>query len=311
MARIGVRSSMDRAARALTSFLAARSRADPTLRKVLEMNDALDLDAYFARIAYRGSRAPTLDTLHAITAAHVQSIPFENLDVLLGRPIGVDGESVFRKLVTERRGGYCFEQNGLLLQVLGALGFDVKPLSARVRLQRPRDFIPPRTHMFLRVEIDGVSWLTDVGFGGASLTSAIRLEADVAQTTPHDARRLVREGALWFHQVRYGDEWQDVYDFTTEEMPLIDRTVANWYTSAHPESHFRHRLIVARALPEGRRIALLNGDLTLRGSDGRGDTRAIATADELLAVLTESFGLHFAPGTRFGAPGAAGLPWPT
>src|SRR3954463_2712152 len=137
-----------------------------------------DFDAYFARIGYPGPRTPTLDVLHAITAAHAQSIPFENLDVLLGRPIELEVESLFRKLVTERRGGYCFEQNGLLLHVLGTLGFDAKPLSARVRLQRPRDFVPPRTHMFVRVEIDGEVWLTDVGVGGASLTSAIRLHAD-------------------------------------------------------------------------------------------------------------------------------------
>jgi N-hydroxyarylamine O-acetyltransferase len=268
----------------------------------------LDLDAYFARIDYHGPRTPTLDVLHAVTAAHAQSIPFEDLDVLLERPIELDTGSLVRKLVTERRGGYCFEQNGLFLEVLCALGFDARALSARVRLQRPRDFIPPRTHMFIRVDLDGEAWLTDVGVGGASLTSAIRLHAEGEQPTPHEPRRLVREEGKWFHQVRYGDAWHDVYELTGEEMPPIDRTVANWFTSTHPRSHFRDRLMVARALPEGRRVTLLNSELTVRARDGSADTRAIGSADELLDVLAESFGLHFAPGTRFGAPGASLLP---
>jgi N-hydroxyarylamine O-acetyltransferase len=115
------------------------------------MNFHVDLNAYFARIGYCGSREPTLSALHAITAAHVQSIPFENLDVLLGRHIDLEIGAVFRKLVQDYRGGYCFEQNGLFLHVLGVLGFDVSPISARVRLQHPRDYVPPRTHMFVRV----------------------------------------------------------------------------------------------------------------------------------------------------------------
>lgn len=261
-----------------------------------------DLDAYFARIGYRGARTPTLDVLHALSAAHTQSIPFENLDVLLGRPIEVETDAIFRKLVVDGRGGYCFEQNGLFLHVLCALGFDAKPLSARVRLQRPRDFVPPRTHMLVRVDLDGESWLADVGVGGASLTSAIRFR-EGEQPTAHESRRLVREGHLWFHQIRYGDEWHDVYELTSEEMPLIDRVVANWFTSTHPRSHFRDRLLVARALPEGRRVGLVNRELTLRERDGTSEKRMIHSADELLTVLHERFGLRFPANTRFGPEG--------
>src|SRR5579871_6842774 len=127
------------------------------------------LDAYFERIGYRGPREPTLATLNGVMAAHVESIPFENLDVLLGKPILIDEAALVRKLIHERRGGYCFEQNGLFLGVLEALGYQVTPISARVRLQRPRDYIPPRTHLFARVELEGESWLADVGVGGLSL----------------------------------------------------------------------------------------------------------------------------------------------
>jgi len=177
-----------------------------------------------------------------------------------------------------------------------------------VRYQRPRDFTPPRTHLFLRVELDGASWLADVGIGGLSLTSAIPLDDSGRELpTAHEPRRIVREGARLFHQVRFGAEWHDVCEFTLEEMPLIDRELANWYTSTHRDSHFRNRLVAARAAPGGVRHTLLNREFTTRHADGRAEVRPIASPDELLAVLAENFGLYFPPGTRFGP---AGSPWP-
>jgi N-hydroxyarylamine O-acetyltransferase len=266
-----------------------------------------ELDHYFTRIDYQGPREPTLPVLHALTAAHTRHIPFENLDVLLGRGIDLAADAVFDKLVTRKRGGYCFEQNGLFLRVLTALGFDVTPVSARVRLDRPRDFIPARTHMFVRVIVDGAAWISDVGVGGVSLTSAIRLESDLEQATPHEPRRIVREGDRFFHQVRFGSQWADVCEFSGEEMPPIDREVANWFTSAHPQSHFKNRLIAARAGDHGRRYTLLNAELKIREADGHATLVAIESADQLLALLAEHFDLRFEPGTRFGP---ANTPWP-
>jgi N-hydroxyarylamine O-acetyltransferase len=258
--------------------------------------NASDLDAYFARIAYTGPREPTLTTLHGITSAHTRSIPFENLDVILNRPIRLEPDAIIQKLVHERRGGYCFEQNGLLLDVLQSLEFRTAPLSARVRLQRPRDFTPARTHVFLRVEL-AESWLTDVGVGGLSLTSAIRLdESGAGQQTPHEPRRIVREAGRLFHQVLLGTEWNDVCEFTLEEMPLIDREVANWFTSAHPQSYFRNNLITAKAGPDGSRLTLLNNEFTIRQRGGKSETRPLATTSELLDVLGEYFGLHLPGG---------------
>jgi N-hydroxyarylamine O-acetyltransferase len=267
----------------------------------------IDLDNYFARVGYRGPVAPTLDVLHGIVSAHVQSIPFENLDVLLGQRIDLSPEALQRKLIAQRRGGYCFEQNGTLLLVLEAIGFQVTPLSARVRYQRPRDYTPPRTHLFLRVEIDGIPWLADVGVGSVSLACAIRFELDTVQDTPHEPRRIVRDDGRFFHQIRFGEEWLDVYEFTGEVMPPIDRELANWFTSTHPESHFRNRMIVARALPGGGRLTLLNRELTTRARDGSAAVRSIGSREELLAVLDQKFGLTFPAGTGF--PCAA-LDWP-
>lgn len=267
-----------------------------------------NLDDYFERIGYTGSRAPTLTTLHAITRAHTQSIPFENLDVLLGRRIHLDVDAVFEKLVHQRRGGYCFEQNGLLLHVLTELGFTVEPLSARGRWQRTRQEPSPRTHVFLRVEIDEDSWLTDVGFGGMSQTAAIRLSPFTEQSTPHEVRRVVKEGGLWFHQALLKGEWLDLFEFTLEAMPALDREIGNWFTSTHPQSHFRNRLIVARGLEGGRRLTLQNSELSLRAPSGQAETWQLTSPAELLQVLDEQFGLGFPEGTRFGPHGS---PWPT
>lgn len=265
----------------------------------------IDLDAYFDRIGYTGSREPTLATLDGLIFRHVQSIPFENLDVLLGRPIALDAASLQNKLIHERRGGYCFEQNGLFLLVLQSLGFDVAPISARVRWQRPRDFTPPRTHLFNRVELDGTSWLADVGVGGMSPSAALRLELDTEQPTPHEPRRLTKEGAIYFHQVRLGNEWQDICEFTLETMPPIDREVANWFTSTHPKSHFKSNLLVGRAAPNGGRVTLLDNKFTLRDANGKADTRMLASKPELLAVLAEHFGLRLNAAAQFNLPEAA------
>jgi N-hydroxyarylamine O-acetyltransferase len=269
----------------------------------------MDLAPYFRRIGYDGAREPTLATLHALTYAHSSSIPFENLDVLLGRRIGLDEQALFAKLVHGRRGGYCFEQNGLFLRVLETLGFRVAPLSARVQLDRPRDYLPARTHLFVRVELGGETYFTDVGVGSMSLTSALRFEFDREQVTPHEPRRIVREAGRYFHQVKLGAVWNDVCEFTLEEMPPIDREVANWYTSTHPDSGFRGRLIASRAAPEGRRITLLNDELKTRDASGHAAVTKISDPDALLHALHTNFGLAFDAGTRFGTPGEQ-KPWP-
>lgn len=266
------------------------------------MLSTADLAAYLDRVAYPGPTRPDRETLDALSRAHVAAIPFENLDVLLGRPISLDPAAVFDKLVHQRRGGYCFEQNGLFLEVLETLGFEVTPLSARVRIGRPRDFVPPRTHLLIRVTLPEGPRLVDVGVGALSLTGSIALEADVEQSTPHEPRRLVRDGSRWFHQARLGDVWSDVCELTLEEMPPIDRELANWYTSAHPASSFRSRLIVARSAPAGGRVTLADRELTLRAADGRGVGRVVASPEALLDVLRAQFGLVFPAGTRFSSP---------
>lgn len=262
------------------------------------MESAVDVDGYFARIGYAGPREPTLAALHSITRAHAETIPFENVDVLLGRPIRLEPAALYQKLVVDHRGGYCFEQNGLLLDVLTQLGFAVRPLSARVRVGvSDRSIDLPRTHLVLEVTIDGAIWITDVGVGSASLTAALRLVADVEQPTPHEPHRFVRADSRWYHQILRGGEWLDVYEFTGEPMPLIDRTVANWYTSMHPQSKFRRDLSVALARPDGQRVTLRDWEFSRYDRAGVINRRNVAGAGELLHVLRDEFGIDLPPGT--------------
>lgn len=275
--------------------------------RVAEANAvAVDLDGYFARIGYAGSRTATLAVLHAITRAHAQTIPFENVDVLLGRPIQLEPAAVYRKLVIDHRGGYCFEQNGLLLEVLTQLGFAVRPLSARVRVGvSDRSIDLPRTHLVLEVMLDGERWITDVGVGSASLTAALRFVADVEQATPHEPHRFVCADGKWYHQMLRGGEWLDVYEFTGKAMPLIDRSVANWYTSTHPQSKFRRGLSVALARPDGQRVTLRDFEFSRYARTGVVERRAVAGGDALLYVLRDEFGIDLPAGTDVHWPVAA------
>lgn len=265
-----------------------------------------DLAAYLARIGYTGARTPTLDTLHAVTWHQATTIPFENLDVLLGRPVALAPEAIAAKLVQARRGGYCFEQNNLLLLALRALGFHVTPIGARVRWQQPRDFVPPRTHLFLRVHFARGDWLTDCGLGAASLTGAIPLEFDRELPTPHEPRRLTNEGGRLFHQMKMGDTWADLCEFTLDELHPIDCEVANWWTSANPASRFKQDVAIGLALRDGTRKAIRGGTFTHRRGAEILHQRVIESANELLALLDEHFGLRFPADTRFGP---AGTPW--
>jgi N-hydroxyarylamine O-acetyltransferase len=252
------------------------------------------LTQYFARIGYQGVAENTLDVLHALTRAHAQTIPFENLDIYLKKPIQLEIEALFNKLVLAKRGGYCFEQNGLLLQVLLQLGFNARPLAARVRLRvTDRSEMPARTHLFIGVVLDGQQWITDVGVGGYSLTQALLWQENLEQVTPHDRRRLVCEDKRWFHQVWADDHWQDIYEFWGEQMPFSDQKVASWYTSTHPESSFTKQIMAARALPDGGRISLLEGTFKRHCLDGRVIARLVTTTDELRDVLLEQFSIRW------------------
>jgi N-hydroxyarylamine O-acetyltransferase len=212
----------------------------------------VDLDMYCTRIGYAGPRRPTLKTLRALLALQPASIPFEAIDALLDRGIDISPTAVDAKLLRGARGGYCFEQNGLLKRVLEALGFDVQGLLARVHwMASPGAALGPRTHMVLRVVVDGVPWLADAGFGGCVPTAPLRMDTSGPQATQHETFRVIPLGDGLLVQVMLDDEWASLYDFSGSVALDADYEMANWFTSTHPSSHFRQRLSVARTTPGG------------------------------------------------------------
>jgi N-hydroxyarylamine O-acetyltransferase len=258
----------------------------------------VDVEAYLERIGYSGDRDPSYAVLKALHRAHLQAIPFENLDIQLGRPILLDLESLEAKLVRGRRGGYCFEQNALFAAVLDRLGFTVTRLGARVRLGSAE--VRARTHMLLAVELDGVQWLADVGFGAAGILEPVLAEPGVSVDQNGWQHRVVEEKPGFVLQSFYEGKWRDLYAFTLEEQYPADYELGNYFTSTHPESRFVTQLTAQRIMADVR-FALTSTDLT-EIRPGATITTPVESDDALLEILAEWFGLAFPVGTRFRAP---------
>ncbi len=250
----------------------------------------VDLDAYFARIGYAGPRDASLATLAALHARHPAAIPFEAIDCVLDRGVDISPAAVDAKLIAGQRGGYCFEHNSLFARVLTVLGFEVEGLAARVRWNMPPGAPDqPRTHQVLKVRAEGQDWLVDVGFGGCVLTAPLRLVADTVQTTDHDAYRLRPIDGGFALEVRREAGWVPAYDISLVPCVPRDYEMANWFTSTHPSSHFRHNLLAALTTPEAR-YGLLFNRFTTRPRGGS-PTYEILDADGIERVLREVFGL--------------------
>jgi N-hydroxyarylamine O-acetyltransferase len=251
----------------------------------------LNLDAYFDRIGYAGVREPTLEVLRSLHSLHPAAIPFENLDPLLGRPVRLDLASLEAKLVGEKRGGYCFEQNGLLRGALETLGFAVTPLIARVVWMRAADQpLGPRNHMLLRVDIDGEPWIADVGFGGQIASAPLRLAPDIEQKTPEATFRFVRVNEAFELETLLPTGWTALHRFTLERAEQADYEVGNWFTSTHPDVIFTHNLLAQHLTPE-MRTSLFNTKLTRRRPDGDAEVVELANPEELARAMVEELGM--------------------
>lgn len=220
----------------------------------------LDLPAYLARIGLPAGTASDAEGLQQVQRAHRLAIPFENLDVALGRPIAIDSGAVFAKLVTSRRGGFCFEHNRLFGDALAALGFAARPLLARVWLGATD--VPPLTHCLSLVTVDGQEWIADAGFG-ASYDPVMPLVDGANATAPDGARfRLTRDDARGWVLDRDGPPgatdgraaepgWQRQYSFTTAPVVDADLALGSHWAATHPDSRFVRHRIVSLVLPHG------------------------------------------------------------
>jgi N-hydroxyarylamine O-acetyltransferase len=256
------------------------------------MTNDFRLNNYLARIGFDGKTEPDLATLTAIHVAHVNAIPFEGLDPLLRRPVKLDLASVQEKLVDNRRGGYCFEQNALLKAALETIGFEVTGFAARVRWMSPPDSpLGPKTHMLLKVDLPDGPYLADVGFGACLIDTPLRFQTDVEQRTAMGIFRLSKADGLFSLSAKRPAGWRTMYAFNEEPQIPADYELGSWFTSTSPLAPFTNVVIMQR-LSGDRRYKLVDRQFTIEARDGEVVAeRSIESAEELARVLDETFNI--------------------
>lgn len=253
------------------------------------MMDSTILKSYFNRIQIDDIQGNSLENLRLLVKHHTRNIPFENLNPLLDIPVKLDMESLVQKIIYGGRGGYCFEQNLLFMEVLKTLGYQAEPLAARVTASD--DAMNARTHMFLLVTIEESHYITDVGFGGATPTEPLRFEPDLIQKTPHNTYRITENNENFSFEYLKENKWKPLHTFDLQKQFPVDFQMANWYTSTYPESHFRHQLSVALG-GQGERFGLRNNRLSIHHINGETETKELLTVKEIMDVLENLFGLN-------------------
>jgi len=257
----------------------------------------VELDAYLTRIALKVRPEADIDGLVTVQRAHRLAIPFENLDIILGRGISLDRRAIFDKLVTRKRGGYCFEQNRLFLDALAALGFNARPLLARVWLGA--EDTPPRTHTLNLVTIEGTPWIADAGFGG-SYCPPMPLAEGEAEGPDGARHRLSRDTTHGWLLERLGDPaatdgrgaergWVRQYSFTTDAVWPADLAMANHFTATIPGGRFTDNVVASMVLPNGF-ASIFNRDYSRTSATGT-EQSAIISAKMLRLRLSLVFGI--------------------
>lgn len=255
--------------------------------------DELDLDAYLTRIGLgrgAGELRPDLRTLYEVQRAHTAAIPFETLDVLLGRPVRLELKALEDKLVHGRRGGYCYEQNSLLAAALERIGFEVTGRGARNRTRA--DAVTPVTHAALVVTVDGEPWLCDAGFGYQGPREPVPLGRPGSEVRQGPWTFAVREEELGVLvlSIRRGDAWRDLYAFSPQRYLPVDYVVLNHYSSSHPRSSFIGKTLVQLPGDEVR-TTLVDRELMRLYPDGRTEREPVGP-DGLVGLLDREFGLR-------------------
>jgi N-hydroxyarylamine O-acetyltransferase len=247
-----------------------------------------DLDAYLTRIGLRGR--PTIGQVHR---AHVTSIPFENLDPQQGVPVSLAPDDLQRKLVEQRRGGYCFEQNMLLKLGLEALGAEVELFLARVRVGRDRRDPGGRSHLVLGVRAEDALWHADVGFGRGTLLEPIPFGAGKVHEHSGWRFRVVQDGPELVLQTAHGENWLDLYGFVPQPVPMVDVETSNWFTSTHPRSPFVTGLVASKQQDDGTRLFLSDwsGELSLTEERPSGNVATPVDPQAVPELLDSRFGL--------------------
>ncbi len=261
------------------------------------------LGAYLARLGLKQPPEPTAEGLARLQLAHRVAIPFENIDVLLGRPIQIDSAGAFAKLVSGKRGGYCFEHHRLYADMLAAMGIASRPLLGRPRLGLAVDAVGPRTHVLPLVELEGRQWIADAGFGGSyvpPLPLEHGAEAETGDGARHRLRHVERPDGAWLleragprattdgrHQ-DHGD-WQAQYTFDLAPVHAADLLQSNHWTATWPQSRFVAGPIVSVVLPDG--FIALTGTSLRTAHGGTAQAQELTSVDDWRTVLLNLFGI--------------------
>src|SRR5581483_3179014 len=251
-----------------------------------------DQKAWLERIRYSGTVAPTLETLNRLIFAHAHSISYETMDIMLGRPPKLDVATLQRKMIVDKRGGYCFEQNMLFRAGLRSLGYRITSLQGRVIRGLAIDAQRPAIHMLLQVELPEGPYLADVGFGNLAPTCALLLRPQIEQETPHEVMRFIDVGGELTLQARLKQGWEHIYRVIPHPRYDGEYEITNWYTATHPETPYQGNIIAARPGPNRTRITMYNARVTVRDADGRAEKRWLKDEREYCDVLRGDFGLN-------------------
>jgi len=255
-----------------------------------EADGEFDLERYLQRIGVRSTPEPTLGFLTEMARGQLTAIPFENLDPLAGVRVSLDPASLWRKLVLGGRGGYCFELNLLFGEAMRAVGFEPRMLLARVIMGRPER--GPRGHLLYSVDVDGGTYIVDVGFGGPGIVEPLPLQPGVVIEQDGSSFRLV-EGELgeYVLQLMTGRGWFDVLSFDLTWVSPLDVEMANYFYSSHPKVPFTNQLMCMLKTP-GELTGFREGALMRFGPDlSIRERTELRDVEQLRAILTGEFGL--------------------
>lgn len=244
-----------------------------------------DFEGFCARIGYNGPRNVSVSTLKALHHAFVHKVPFENLDIHLGKPLSLKPTDLFAKIVSNKRGGYCYEVNSFFAMALRAFGFQLHGLLARV-LYGFAD-TRPRSHQALLVNVDGEPWLADVGFGSCCLREPLRLISGVIHDQGPDRFRLRKDGDLTYVlEALLVGRWQDLYSFTLEPFELVDFEPFNYWNSTSPDVRWTKQKVCSLPTQDGRIVAV---DWEFKSYNQGGSSTVKGESDEEYRRLLREF----------------------
>lgn len=253
-----------------------------------ESDYEFDQEAYLERIKQVGSIPVTETGLARLCRAQLFTIPFENMDIQLGRKLDLRPHSLFRKIIVGRRGGYCFELNTLFRTALLAFGFEARSALARVRR---RGEITGRSHLITLVQYRGRDFIVDVGFGASGLRAPLPLEPGYTTNQDGFRFRLSEDGGFgYLLQIEYQNEWQDLYSFDTCVVTDADIAMSNHFTETHPSSTFVRFRVAHLPAPDGA-VSLLNHSLRLI-RDGSEELQHIEAGPGYMEMLSDRFGIY-------------------